>query len=98
MQSHLAGRRRGKLVKAGVGESASYQLGGSFLRLEQVTCSVRVGTGIVLLWRVAQDWRDSHLAYLQHKTVLRCSRPSSAGSHTFEPRQLFVLNLKMKVS
>jgi len=62
IQTHLAGRRSGKLVKMVNTETGIYRTGGSFLRLEQ-------------------DWRDSHLAYLQHKTALvRSSRPSSAGS------------------
>ena len=61
IQTHLAGRKSGKLVKMVNIETNSYKTGGSFLKLEQ-------------------DWRDSHLAYLQHKTALvRSSRPSSAG-------------------
>ena len=61
IQTHLAGRKSGKLVKMVNIDTNSYQTGGSFLKLEQ-------------------DWRDSHLAYLQHKTALvRLSRPSSAG-------------------
>ena len=65
IQTHLAGRRKGKLVKMVNIETTSYQTGGSFLKLEQ-------------------DWRDSHLAYLQHKTALgRNSRPASAGNIAF---------------
>ena len=61
IQTHLAGRKSGKLVKMVNIETNSNQTGGLFLKLEQ-------------------DWRDSHLAYLQHKTALvRSSRPSSAG-------------------
>merc|ERR1712029_530214 len=32
--------------------------------------------------RLEQDWRESHLAYLQHKSCIsvRSSRPASAGS------------------
>ena len=35
--------------------------------------------------RLEQDWRESHLAYLQHKTCLsvRSNRPSSAGKISF---------------
>ena len=74
IQSHLAGRRQGKLVRVATSDASSYTTGGTFLRLEQ-------------------DWRDSHMAYLQvtpghpatlpplqHKTALsRASRPCSAG-------------------
>jgi len=68
IQSHLAGRRQGKLVRVSSNEASSYHSGGSFLRLEQ-------------------DWRDSHLAYLQHKTALnRPCRPSSAGSFVSRSR------------
>ena len=36
IQSHLAGRRQGKLVRVSSNEASSYHSGGSFLRLEQV--------------------------------------------------------------
>ena len=42
-----------------------------------------------------QDWRDSHLAYLQHKTALnRPCRPSSAGAkekHAFFIYQFYAI-------
>ena len=73
IQTHLAGRKSGKLVKLVNIETNSYQTGGSFLKLEQ-------------------DWRDSHLAYLQHKTALvRSSRPSSAGNNIIPTSHHFLV-------
>ena len=42
IQSHLAGRRHGKLVRVTSNEASSYHSGGSFLKLEQVRLGVKI--------------------------------------------------------
>ena len=82
IENHLAGRRQGKLVKVTSNDASSYNSGGSFLKLEQVGKGSSSGeySPLVSGFFLSQDWRDSHLAYLQHKTALnRPCRPSSAG-------------------
>ena len=82
IENHLAGRRQGKLVKVTSNDASSYHSGGSFLKLEQVGKGSSSGEYSPILsdFFLSQDWRDSHLAYLQHKTALnRPCRPSSAG-------------------
>ena len=55
IQSHLAGRRQGKLVRVASNEASSYHSGGSFLRLEQVEISLKTGLFHPGLGLIAKD-------------------------------------------
>ena len=80
----MSNKRRGKNNKSTsvTLDVQTYSAGGSFLKLEQVNIEViHLLSCMVVEKFLIQDWRDSHLAYLQHKTCLsgRSNRPSSAG-------------------
>ena len=51
--------------------------------VKSTTIEVQTYTAGGSFLRLEQDWRESHMAYLQHKTCLtvRSNRPSSAGKY-----------------